>query len=80
MALGFAKTLASNIKVDMSDAIAYLGDINGGDIDDMVCVSRTHAKGVRRNSPRREHPGSRTCRMKIDRGSLYKSLVDYDWV
>lgn len=45
MALGFAKTLASNIKVDMGDAIAYLDGMNGGDIDDMVCVSRTHARG-----------------------------------
>lgn len=75
--LGRAKTLASNVEVEMGGVIVHPGDIMVGDIDGVVCVPREHAEAVLEMSREIDEREAEQAKLIIENGSLREGLAKY---
>ncbi len=75
--LGRAKTLASNVEVEVGGVIVHPGDIIVGDIDGVVCVPRAHAEEVLAMARDIDAREAEQARLIISAGSLREGLAKY---
>ncbi|WP_436641128.1 RraA family protein [Microbaculum sp. FT89] len=75
--LGRAKTLASNIEVDMGGVIVHPGDIIVGDIDGVVVVPRQHAEAVLEMAQEIDMREAEQAKLIIESKSLRDGLARY---
>lgn len=75
--LGRAKTLASNIEVDMGGVIVHPGDIIVGDVDGVVAVPIAHAEDVLHMAQEIDAREAEQAKLIIESGSLKEGLAKY---
>ena len=75
--LGRAKTLASDIEVDMGGVIIHPGDIIVGDVDGVVAVPRAHAEEVLKMAQDIDAREAEQAKLIIESGSLKEGLAKY---
>lgn len=75
--LGRAKTLASDIEVDMGGVIVHPGDIIVGDVDGVVAVPRAHAEEVLKMAQDIDAREAEQAKLIIESGSLKEGLAKY---
>ena len=75
--LGRAKTLASNVEVEVGGVIVHPGDIIVGDIDGVVCVPRAHAEEVLAMARDIDAREAEQARLIMSAGSLRDGLAKY---
>ncbi|MCT8973100.1 RraA family protein [Microbaculum marinisediminis] len=75
--LGRAKTLASNIEVDMGGVIVHPGDLIVGDIDGVVVVPRQHAEAVLEMAQEIDMREAEQAKLIIESKSLRDGLARY---
>lgn len=75
--LGRAKTLASNVEVDMGGVIVHPGDLIVGDIDGVVCVPRDHAEAILEMAREIDEREAEQAKLIIESGSLRDGLAKY---
>jgi len=75
--LGRAKTIASNVEVDMGGVIVHPGDIIVGDIDGVVAVPRKHAEDVLAMAQEIDQREAEQAKLIIESKSLRDGLAKY---
>lgn len=75
--LGRAKTLASDIEVDMGGVIVHPGDIIVGDVDGVVAVPRAYAEEVLKMAQDIDAREAEQAKLIIESGSLKEGLAKY---